>query len=59
MPVLIDYRCPCCNEILSGNEEVAIAKSAPPKEIICNKCKSVVRRVDADPTELVSHYYES
>jgi len=35
MSRMVDFRCPLCNQLLQGKEQVALLDEEPPKKILC------------------------
>ena len=39
MSFMVDFRCPKCNQLLQGNEQVAVLEEAPPEKLCCPNTK--------------------
>lgn len=54
--MLVDYRCPVCNQPVQGKEDVAIRKTEPAEKLTCQNCKTECGRVlDDEPAVHVGH----
>jgi hypothetical protein len=58
--MMIDNRCPSCNEPVTGRAEILKVKPAVPKKgLTCQHCKTQIRLVKGDQDiDLVDFYFE-
>lgn len=49
---LVDLRCPQCNAVVMGREEVVHKQKLPPAHVTCPTCKAQLVRAEPEQTDL-------
>ncbi len=56
--LVIDFRCPRCNQPVIGKEDVGIRRKMPVAMDKCPKCKASIKLVKSGRREVIDYHWE-